>query len=509
MITFDRLRLPWSALRYLGCWTGVSLLTVAPSSGQTAQVQSYFGIQPGVATKAQVDLLRGEPMRRVSDREPVYEYAPARGDNDSGRLVISFAPDTLQVARVDIYLKSPTLAEPLRQRFGTRIVSHDRADGGREELFYPQLGGLIFASRSTDAPVVAISFLARRTLGRLYVDRFDALMGQRKFEEARTEADKAVAVDPDGGEGYLAQGRYFLSQKNWDEALVRFTAASTAKYGAADRYYGRLAIARVYAEHKNFPDKATAEFQSAVAMAPPDCRAEAHVAYGRFLAGQKKSDDALAEFEKALDADRSSVMAAEALGDALWSRRDYARALPVYKDLSHHADTTPAYGGAALAHFRYAYALQGSGKSELAVAQYQKVVTHAELGGSALNNLGAIAEDARNWAAAVDYYQRAVQAAPTAFRHNLNLAQGLNGAGRFSEGERQAQVALRLKPNDPNALFTIAQSWGGQKKKKETLLWLRRAIDAGLKDRAQLTSDPRLEFIQKNGQFKKLLLEVP
>jgi hypothetical protein len=67
---------------------------------------------------------------------------------------------------------------------------------------------------------------------------------------------------------------------------------------------------------------------------------------------------------------------------------------------------------------------------------------------------------------------------------------------------------LKLKPDDPQTLFTIAQSWGGLKKKKETLLWLRRAVGAGFKDRSQLTTDARLAFVQNNGDFKKLLLEV-
>jgi tetratricopeptide (TPR) repeat protein len=486
----------------------IALLTAAPTSAQTAVVPAYFGIQPGAATKAQVELLRGEPLRRLSDKELLYEYAPARGDNDSARLVVSFDPDSLLVARIDVYLKAPTLAEPLRERFGTRILSRDREDGGREELFFPQLQGLIFASRAADAPAVAVSFLGRRTLGRLYAERADAMMARNELEEARTEADKAVAIDPDGGEGYLAQGRYFLAQKHWDEAIVRFTAASTAKYGADDRYRGRLAVARIYAENKSFPDRAATEFQAAIAAAPPNLRAQAFIAYGRFLDGQKKPDEAIAEYQKAVDADRNSLAASEALANALWTKQDHARALPVYQALSQHADKTPTYSGAALAHFRYAYALQETGKPQEAIAPYQKLLGNGEFKPNALNNLGVIAENAKNWSAAVDYYQQAVQAAPTVARYNLNLAQALNGAGRFADAERQGQTALKLKADDGETLFTIAQSWAGLKKKKETLIWLRRAVDAGFKNRSRLTGDTYLAFIQNDGDFKKLLLQV-
>jgi tetratricopeptide (TPR) repeat protein len=486
----------------------IGLLTAAPAGAQTAVVPAYFGIQPGAATKAQVELLRGEPLRRLSDKELVYEYAPARGDNDSTRIVVSFDPDSLLVARLDVYLKAPTLAEPLRERFGTRILSRDREDGGREELFFPHLQGLIFSSRAADAPAVAVSFLGRRTLGRVYADRADAMMARNEFEEARTEADKAVAIDPDGGAGYLAQGRYFLAQKHWDEAIVRFTAASTAKYGADDRYRGRLAVARIYAENKSFPDRAATEYQAAVASAPPSFRAQALVAYGRFLEGQKKKDEALAEYQKAVDADRNSLAASEAVANALWDKQDYSRSLPFYQALSQHADKTAAYTGGALAHFRYAYGLQQAGKPQEAIAPYQKVVENPEFKAIALNNLGVIAENAKNWADAVGYYQQAVQAAPTVVRYSLNLAQALNGAGRFADAERQGQTTLKLKSGDPETLFTIAQSWAGLKKKKETLIWLRRAVDAGFKDRSQLTGDTHLAFIQKDGDFKKLLLQV-
>jgi tetratricopeptide (TPR) repeat protein len=476
-------------------------------SGQ-ARAPAYFGIQPGAAGRAQIDLLLGEPLRRPAPDQPVYEYAPARGDADSLKIVVSFDADTMQVARLDVYLKAPVAANLLRDKFGTVILSRDRSDGGREEFFFPQLYGVILSGRAADAAAVAVSYLGPRTMGSVYARRSAERLAAKVFDDARTDADKAVAIDPDGAEGYLAQGHVLLAQKDDDEALVRYTAAATAKYGPAEKFLAQMALAQVYLEKKNWPDKAATAYQGAIAVAAPADRARAHLAYGKFLADQKKPDESLVEFGRAADADPDNIDARVAAAEAYYSRKDFAHALPHYAALSQHADAMPGFTFAALSHFRYAYCLNETGRAADAVRVYQKVLNDPKLKASALNNLGVIAEHGGDPGKAVDYYSQAVRIDTAYVTHNHNLARALLGAGRFDEALQQTEVTWGLKANDPEVAFTMARCWGALRKKKETLQWVEGAIAVGFGDRKRLTTDPHLAFVQNDSGFKKLLLLV-
>ncbi|MBY0511131.1 MAG: tetratricopeptide repeat protein [Rhodospirillaceae bacterium] len=492
-----------------------SLIPSAPTSSPVSPpAPAYYDIQPGTSTRAQVELLYGEPRRRVTTDALIYEYAPPREDADSERVIVTFDPDTQKVMRVDAYLKTLLPGSAFQDKFGARIASRQRADGGHEEFFYPQLQALIYGEGSadvpdTDAPVVAVSFISPRTLAAVFVRRFDEAMERKAYEEARTEADKTLAVDPAGGEGYNLQGRLFAALGESEEALVRFTAAarSSASVGQYDRYMAHLHMADVYANQLKDMDKAGGAYVAAISAAPLTERAEARLKYARFLKSQGKSEEAMAELRKAADVDlNGDADARRTLAETYWDQGDYAVALPQYEALSRLADNAPDKPGNGAVYYRYGVALKRAGKSAEAIGAYEKAYKADPKQAETLTELAVLyREDGRDPEKSVALYREALALDKDNIAANRGLTEALYDAGHVDEARQQAQATLTLRPDDAAAMFTLARCYAAQKDKKAALLWLQRAVDAGFADRDALMADPSLELLREDRGFKRLL----
>lgn len=484
------------------------------SSPVSPPAPTYYDIQPGVSTRAQVELRHGEPRGRVTPDALIYEYAPPRGDADSERVVITFDPDTQKVMRVDAYLKTLLPGSAFREKFGTRIAARQRADGSHEEFFYPQLQALIYGESSedvpeSDAPVVAVSFISPRTLAAVFVRRFDEALERKAYEEARTEADKTVAVDPAGGEGYNLQGRLFAALGESEEALVRFTAAanSAGSGGQYDRYMAHLLMADLYTNQLKDMERAGGAYISAVAAAPLTARAEARLKYARFLKSQGMKEESMAELHKAADADlNSNAEARRTLAETYWDQGDYAVALPQYEALSRLADAAPDKAGNSAVYYRYGVALKRAGKTAEAIDAYEKAHKADPKQIATLTELAVLyREEGREPEKVVTLYREALALNKDDVAANRGLTEALFDAGRTDEARQQAQATLTLEPDDAATMFTLARCYAAQKDKKSALLWLQRAVDAGFADREALMADPSLELIREDRGFKRLL----
>jgi tetratricopeptide (TPR) repeat protein len=486
-----------------------TLLISGAAIAASQQAPAYYDIQPGTSSRAQVELRYGEPIRRVAPGALIYEYAPPADDVDSDRIVMTFESDTQHVARVDAYLKTYLPASLFREKLGTRIATRDRPDGGREEFYYPQFQALIFAATQPDAPVVAVSFVSPRTLADVFVRRFDNALARKSYEEARTEADKAVAIDPGGGAGYNAQGRLFAALGDAEEALVRFTAAANAAQGQYDRHLAHIGMAEVYAVLSKLPDKAKIEYLAAIDMAPQADRSNARLAYSRFLKAQGKEDEALAELRKAVDVDSAGNSEARyALAETYWEKGDYAKALPHYEVLSAIADTSPDDARKAQVYARYGLALRSNGKVNEAIAAYEKSLDADSKQIAVMNSLALIYMEAQNPTKAAELYREALEVSPNDHVINRDLIEALYHTGQIDEARRQAEFTLSLRPNDPATLFALARCHAALKNKKEAVTWVQRAVDAGFADRQALATDPAFDVVRDERAFKRLLAQL-
>jgi len=484
----------------------ICYLLISAAAGFESQVDVYSNIRPGTANKAEVDLNLGEPLQKTGDQE--YEYAPPRAVNDTKRVVVSYFADTRQVSRIDVYLKAPLDAELLRPQFGTRVLVRERGNGEREEIFYPRLRALIFNGASAGAPVLAISYLSPRLVADGYVERFNDFLRDKRYEEALTEADKAVLVDSDYARGYVAQGTYWVDQKNYDEAIVRFLAAASTKYPPRYKAVAHARLGMLYWREKHWMDKAPAEFQKAVSLAPD--LDEGHLRYGEFLEAQKQNQQAFDEYSKAASLNPNNSRARLAVAAIHFGKGEYAQALPHYESLSQWAETAPGARDEfrAEVYYRYAVCLSETHKGPQAIEAYQKALQRNAALVDAYNRLGLEHKAAGSFDQALESYRSGLKIDAKNFPLNHNLADALLEGGQAEEARRQAELTLRLKPEDAAQKFQMARCWGALGKKKQTLYWVEQAVAAGYKDRARLTQDRFLALVQKDGDFKKLLHEI-
>jgi non-specific serine/threonine protein kinase len=81
--------------------------------------------------------------------------------------------------------------------------------------------------------------------------------------------------------------------------------------------------------------------------------------------------------------------------------------------------------------------------------------------------------------------------------------------GRSEDAERAATLAMTLRPNDALVLYNVACLFGQLGKKAEALDAIKKAWDAGYKERVWARRDPDLAILHGDPEFEKLFPPEP
>lgn len=260
----------------------------------TSQPLPFLTLLPGTSSASEVEQVLGKTSNQIKPDVAEYRAPPSAAGID--RIQVEFFSDTHLVARIDVWLSAPMPMADLKARYGKSVLQRVRKDGKREEFFFPQLLAVITSQDQPDI-VIAISHLAPTTLANVFCDQSQQFIRDRQFAEAKEPAENAVVVDPDYARGFLAQGIHYYYMNNFDEAMVRFVAATRAKYTVRRKAHAHTWLAAVYWIKKKQPEQARAEFDKALALAPDFDTV--YLEYGRFLKAQKEFDAAVNAFAKA------------------------------------------------------------------------------------------------------------------------------------------------------------------------------------------------------------------
>lgn len=487
-----------------------------------AQVVPFLSLRAGTSSLADVERVLGAPVRQI--KPDVFEYAAPAGSAgasmDIQKIQIEYFSESHLLARIDAWLVTPVLAADVRSRFGLPVLTQTRKDGQREELFFPQLMGVITSLDQPDV-VLAMSYLAPATLANVYCDLSQQAIRERRYADAKEPADNAVLVDPDYARAFLAQGIHFYYLKEFDEAMVRFVAATRAKYPARKVAHAHAWLAAVYWLKKSQPEPARAEFVKALAIAPDFDLL--FLEYGRFLKAQKELDAAVNALVKASElgqAQGQTQTANEArmeLAILLVGRKASGQALPYLTQLAAwvdgggkssvsilNADYIYAYYGYALATVRGERNLMLGGadpETQKVIAAYEKAVHLETKAAWVYAALGSEYEDSSEWAKAEAMYRRGLVLDARHLGLNQKLANVLVEAGHYEAALRQAEVVLAMAPNDVERMMTMARAYGLLKREQEAMSWLRKAGAAGY--RAQY----RRSILLEEGVFDDWLSE--
>jgi Flp pilus assembly protein TadD len=124
-----------------------------------------------------------------------------------------------------------------------------------------------------------------------------------------------------------------------------------------------------------------------------------------------------------------------------------------------------------------------------------------------INALGAMAKDdaVRNVVQQrIELLEAHLKKVPEDARGRTLLATDYAFVGRPEDAERDATLAMTLRPNDAMVMYNVACVFGQLGKKPQALEAVRKAWEAGFKDRSWARRDPDLAILHDDPEFRKL-----
>ena len=163
------------------------------------------------------------------------------------------------------------------------------------------------------------------------------------------------------------------------------------------------------------------------------------------------------------------------------------------------------------------------GRALFAAGRYQEVADMAEEALEAssedynvyvtiLNSVGALGKvDSQNnlrvrMVAALENHLKPV---PEDARARVLLANAYAEMGRTEDAEREANLAMALRPNEATVLYNLACTYCALHKKSEAMDALRKAWHAGFRESDWARRDPDLALLQDDPEFEKLYPATP
>jgi protein O-mannosyl-transferase len=217
------------------------------------------------------------------------------------------------------------------------------------------------------------------------------------------------------------------SETLWNHTLACTTGNDMAHFG----------LGNVFLKSKRWDD-AIAQYQEAMQI--HSNFGEVYNNLGYALQQKGRADEAIPLFQKALELNPNIQTAYDNLGTALLQKGRMDEALAVYQAaLRINPDN-------AKDHYILANLLRQKGKLDEAIGQYQQALQIDPNYVEAQNNLGlALWQNGRE-ADAIAEFQKTVQIAPNNASYHLNLAKAFMLKGRMSDAINQYQMALQIEP---------------------------------------------------------------
>ena len=170
--------------------------------------------------------------------------------------------------------------------------------------------------------------------------------------------------------------------------------------------------------------------------------AEAHNNLGNALLGSGRLDEAIAEYQKALEIEPDYAEAHNNLGNALVRRGRIDEAIAEYQKA---LKIKPDY---AEAHYNLGNALIDRGRFDEAIAEYQKALEIRPDYAEAHNNLGSSLASSGRLDEAIAEYQQALEIKPGYQQARSSLAMALAQRAGVLKALAQQRESLRSRPND-------------------------------------------------------------
>jgi tetratricopeptide (TPR) repeat protein len=216
----------------------------------------------------------------------------------------------------------------------------------------------------------------------------------------------------------------------------------------------------------------------------------AHNNLGALLAGDGRTDEALAEYGAALHLKPDYASAHDNLGATL------VRLGRLEEGIAELREAIRDDPGFPDAHFNLGVALEAQGNTAGAVTEYSEAIRLRPTYADAHVNLGNILAANGRPDAAVPHYQEALSARPDDVDAESSLGAAFIRLGRLDDAIVHLRQALRLNPTFPEAHFNLALALGAQRRTDEAIAEYTAAL-APRPDFAQAQVGLGLAYVQR------------
>ena len=212
-------------------------------------------------------------------------------------------------------------------------------------------------------------------------------------------------------------------------------------------------------------------------------------------------------------------LSTETRGDIYMARKMYREAIDMYRQ-------GPA-NSAVLAN-KIGIAFHQMSQVELARKNYQRAVKLDPKYPEAINNLGTIYYAQKDYGRAIKCYKRALKLSAASASVYSNLGSAYFGRKEYKLATQCYQHALELDPDvfehhsnfgtlmmerdvEERATFHLymAKMYAKNGANERALIYLRKALEEGVKDREKIPSIPEFAQLKKDPAFLELLAENP
>jgi len=215
----------------------------------------------------------------------------------------------------------------------------------------------------------------------------------------------------------------------------------------------------------------------------------------------------------------SREVSPEARGDIFMARKMYREAADTYKDAIR--DIAVVYNKVGIAYHQMM-------QFDAALDYYQRSLKINPDYPEAINNIGTVYYAKKNYGRAIDQYRRALKINPNSASIYSNLGTAEFARKRYKDAFEAYQKALSLDPEvfehrsthgvllqersvEERAMFHfyLAKTYAKAGVIDRALMYMRRALEEGFKDRHRFKEDPEFADLQDLPEFKELLALEP
>ena len=209
----------------------------------------------------------------------------------------------------------------------------------------------------------------------------------------------------------------------------------------------------------------------------------------------------------------------ELRGDVYMARKMYREAIDMYRECS---PTSPIIAN------KIGIAFHQMLQLDLAKKNYERAVKLDPKYSEAINNLGTIYYSQKSYRRAIGLYKRALRYSQPSASVYANLGAAYFARKDFKDATQCYEEALKLDPDvfEHHSTFGtimqertvaeratfhlyLAKMYAKSGANERALIYLRKALEEGVKDRDKIPAMPEFAVLKTSAAFKQLMLENP